>query len=48
MFCGTCNVGLLLEWWEEMSGKRFFYLFCVVCYTGHGDSVTGVVLTFLW
>jgi hypothetical protein len=49
MFCGTCNVGLLLlEWWEDMSGKRLFYLFCVVCYTRYGDSVTGVILSFLW
>ena len=49
MFCGTCNVGLLLlEWWEDMSGKRLFYLFCVVCCTGYGDSVTGLVLSFLW
>jgi len=32
---------LLLEWWEDMSGKRLFYLFCFVCYTGYG--VTDVV-----
>lgn len=32
MFCGTCNVGLLMEWSEDMSGQRLFYVF-VLCAT---------------
>ena len=48
MFCGTCNMGLLLEWWEDMSGQRLFYVICVVCYTGFGVLVTGVLLSYLW
>jgi hypothetical protein len=46
MFCGTYNVEFLLLWWENMSGKRLFYLLFVVWYTGYGDSVTGVVFHY--